>query len=134
MTAEAKLTTQFLHSISSRLSGRTDCRGVEYVVGIGVDDGMIPRQYTVQDLDNRSPENYIIMYPEIKVFPNNKTRKRNFMCSVIECVVKNKYYDELYHGVDEAGCMMIDTSKLVRGTYKYKTSFKGKYRKWIRVR
>ena len=58
-------TERFLFTLSSRLSGRQDCKGVEYVVSIG---------------------DVITIFPYICVFPDTYHRRRTDKRSIIDYI------------------------------------------------
>lgn len=134
MTESSKLTYKFLHMISSHLSGRADCRKLEYIVAIGVDDARIPRQLSLEDSDKIDHANYVYMYPEVLVFPGARNRNKNLKLSIVDHIIKSHMTEELYNGVDPFGRIKVETSKMVQGVYKYQISYSGRKRRWIRMK
>lgn len=124
------LTQQFLKKITRRLSGREDCRGVEYLIGIGVPI----EEYQLSLRNTINPEDYIYFYPDIYVYRDNKHRKDIDLFRVVDLILHKYYEKELVKGRDEFGDLQVDTSKLVRGVYKYQISVDGKRRRWVRYR
>lgn len=111
------LTKDMLHCISSHLSGRQDCKGVEYAVTIGHE--------TFDDL--------VVLEPVKFVFPNRYRRCERDRIPVVSHVVK-EHFPELYINTDSMYGTHIDTSKLVKGVYVYQSSIDSKRRRWVRVK
>ena len=120
------LTQQFLKQISRRLSGRRDCKSVEYVVGIGVP--ITGSQISLSSMNK--PEDYVYFVPDICVYRDKNHRKEKDIFRVVDLIL-HKYHDDLVEGRDEYGNLRVDTSKLVKGVYKYQISMDGKRRRWI---
>lgn len=121
-------TQQFLKRITRRLSGREDCRHVEYLIGIGVP--VKPHIYTSDEL--KKHEDYIYFDPDVYVYKDNKHRKDVDLFRIVDLILHKYYENELVKGRDEYGNLKVDTSKLVKGVYKYQISMDGKRRRWIR--
>lgn len=110
-------TSNFLKSISHHLSGREDCRGVEYTVDISYDE--------------RTGYDFITISPYITVFPDTYTRKESDRRSVAHHVITHHFEDifrdattstvHVYHGA------------LVPGKYVYRKFKLTPRRKWRRL-
>lgn len=111
------LTKRVLKCISDHLSGRNDCKGVNYSVTIGT-------EYF---------EELMIFEPvRIMVFPNRYRRHESDKVSVISHVIQ-EHFPELYKGTNGMFNINADTSKLVKGVYVYESSVDNKRRRWVRV-
>lgn len=128
----AQRTKKFLQEFSRRLSGREDCKQVEYMVGIGhliepqkEGDIIIPQSF-VDSLIFFEPSN-------IKAYRDAHHRKDIDKFRVPDLIIK-KHFPELIQDVDQFGQCWIDTSKLVKGVYKYELSSNGKRRRWIKLK
>ena len=113
MYERTRLTKELLQHISNHLSSRNECKGLEYVVTIG-DDRILFEPFT------------------IFVFPNRYTRCERDKSPVTYHVIQN-HMPELEICKDSSGQYVLDTSKLVKGRYKYQISFNNKRRRWIRI-
>lgn len=100
MRRDTGLTYDLLHGISTKLSGRHDCRHIEYHVTIF--DG------------------HIVMFPIIYVFPDPHHRRDHDKCDVVDYVLHN-----MHSKFD-----FSESNDLVDGTYLYQLSTKGNVRKW----
>ena len=104
-------TEEFLTTISKRLSARSDCKNVMYVV--------------------RVKNNTVTMFPDIYVFRSKHNRrpedKMNILCYV-QNVVKG-----IPTKLTVDGGIVIDDVNLQDGTYIYQSSFNNKRRKWTRL-
>ena len=114
---KAKLTKDILYSVSKHLSGRVDCRGVEYAVTIGHE--------TFDDLVTLEPVKF--------VFPTRYRRCERDKVPVMSHVIK-EHFPSLYNNTDGMYGTHIDTSKLVKGVYVYQSSVDSKRRRWVRVK
>jgi len=135
MKPEARLTQKFLKCISDHLSGRPECRKLEYRVAIGVQDPKMPSQVTFDELVNPdyNVKDHIYFYPPIDVYPSTHNRKKSDLQSILHHAIFKHYADELFDkSVD--GSIYVKTDKLVPGVYIYQLSMNGKRRRWIRVR
>lgn len=104
MKETSKYTLEFLHTISSRLASRDDCKDVEYVVVAS--DG--PHGLGIR------------MQQTIYVFPNTHRRRESDKRTILEyvCDETNWPTNRIY---------------MVPGVYKYEKSVDGKRRRWTRV-
>ena len=109
----SKLTDKLLKLISNHLSSRSECRGLEYIVTIG-DDRILFEPFTVF------------------VFPNRYRRCERDKSPVTHHVIFN-HMPELNLRKTELGDYILDTSKLVKGRYKYQKSFNSNRRRWVRI-
>lgn len=113
---KSKLTQQFLQCIAQHLSGRADCKGVEYAVTIGHD--------TFEEL--------VVIEPPKFVFPDRYQRAEINRISVIAHVAKT-HFPELYIHTHDMLTTHVDTSQLVKGVYLYQSSFDKKKRRWVKL-
>ena len=119
MNTSSKLTEDFLHCLSSHLSGRPDCRQVEYVVSIS------------DDVDSGQ---YISMQPPgIQVFPSRYDRQPHSKLPVIEHILINHFYSSVYDHRSEDGAITVEGVAFVPGKYCYALSADRKRRRWRRV-
>lgn len=104
-------TEDFLTTISKRLSSRSDCKNVMYVV----------------DIKN----NVVKMSPDIYVFRSKYSRRPEDKMHIL-CYVQN-----VVKGIPAKftidGKIVIDDVTLQDGTYIYQSSFDNKRRKWTRL-
>lgn len=124
-------TQKFLREFARRLSGREDCRKVEYLVGIGhlitplkEGDIIIPQEF-IDHLIFFEPSN-------IQTYRDSHHRKDIDKFRVPDLIIK-KHFPELIQDVDQFGQCWIDMSKLVVGVYKYQLSSNGKRRRWVKL-
>lgn len=127
MMTESQRTQQFLNFIARRLSGREDCKQVEFRVGIGVRFPGSFKLTSSQVLDNR----YFYMEPHVNVYRDLHHRKDIDLRNVVDHVI-DTYYHDLILGYDLYGNLIVNTDKFVKGVYDYKLSVDGKRRKWIK--
>lgn len=124
---ESKRTQEFLVKVSQRLSGRSECAGKEYLLGIGVklrfSDFQIPKSES-------TVSQYIDFLPNINTYRDNKHRKDKDLFRVTDWVL-HRFFSDLILGRDEYGQLKVDTSKFINGVYKYQRSMDGKRRRWI---
>lgn len=126
----SETTVEFLHSISNHLSGRKSCRGIEYVVCIGMDDDSQLRQLDLADVSTR--ENKIFFYPDRFVFPDTFHRQQSDKKDIITHVLI-EHFDNIFAGYDYTRpCFKVGS--LIPGVYKYVLSFDKKRRQWVRVK
>lgn len=112
MSSESEKSTRtkkLLICISRHLSGRKDCRQVEYVVHI-------------------DEESFITCLPNVHVFPDRHDRSKFSRSTIISHCITHHFQELLKY--PEFG---VDTDKLVTGTYKYQLSANKKRRRWIRI-
>ena len=119
-------TQKFLRLIAKRLSGREDCRQIQYEIGIGcmisATDVILPKELT---------EKYIVFKPDVYTYRDNHHRKDIDHFRVTDWII-TKYFPELVQGRDEYGQLLVDTSQFVRGVYQYQLSFNGARRRWVK--
>lgn len=132
-------TLKLLYALSGRLSGRSDCKQVEYVVAIGITDKDILDKYgfnTEDLLDGmNAPADYeqILRFsPARLVFPNNHMRKERDKMSILYHVI-NRYFGDILQGSDDYGNISVYPDSLSSGVYKYILSVDRRRRKWQRV-
>lgn len=111
-------TVQLLSAVAERLSGRQNCRQVEYVVYVGTMDGF---------------ENQIIFYPYREVYPDIHHRQKTDLRDIVDHVVRTKFADTVYAQHDAYGHICFLEGSLTRGTYKYELSVDKKKRRWTRI-
>lgn len=124
---ESQRTQQFLQHVSRRLSGRIDCKKVEFRVGIGCRFPGADKITAPQILDSR----YIFFSPPINVYKDLHHRKELDLRNIVDHVIQ-EYYDNLILGYDLLGNLIVDTSKFIIGVYDYQLSIDQKRRKWMR--
>ena len=104
-------TEDFLTTISKRLSSRSDCKNVMYVV--------------------RIENNKVNMYPDVYVYRSKHNRRPEDRMSIL-CYVQN-VVKGLHVNLDVDGGIVIDDVNLKDGEYIYQSSFDNKRRKWRRL-
>lgn len=110
---KSELTLALLRCISSHLSGREDCREVEYQICI---------------TDDR-----ILMNPQRVVFPSVYKRKESDKVTIVGHVVKD-HFPEHFDYIDNLHETHIRSNAFVKGHYVYKLSSNKKQRRWEKVR
>lgn len=115
--SQSAQTKQLLHSIASHLSSRVECRGVRYIVTIGVDDSHLVSFGPV----------------DVKVYPNRYRRCERDKVTILSHVLR-EHFPELVLSADRDGNIVVDTSKLISGVYEYQASIDNKRRRWVRSR
>lgn len=121
-------TQLFLRQLTRRLSGRQDCKHVEFKIGIGVRFPESTKLTSPKIDDSR----YIFFEPHINVYRDNHHRKAIDLRDVVDLIVQN-YYSDLIIGWDTLGNTLVDTSQFVQGVYQYKLSVTKHKRRWIRL-
>lgn len=119
MTPEAKagqLTKKVLKSISHHLSGREDCRGIEYAVSIYQDE--------------KSGDDIVEVSPFINVFPNTFHRKETDKRGIAYHVIRI-HFPEIY-SQSSTTVVQVKHNLLVPGRYVYKRYKLTRRRKWIK--
>ena len=101
MDSPTKLTRDLLHSVSSHLSSRVDCRGVTY-------------QLTIQD------NGLITFSPDVLVYPDRYRRKRGDKLPVLQHIIL-EHFDGLYVKTHSTS-LRVNADALVTGTYEYQSS------------
>lgn len=123
-------TQLLLRMVARRLSGREDCKQIQFQVGIGE---LIPQDNPGRFLiPDDVASNYIFFSPDTIVFRDMYHRKDRDKFRVVDLVL-HKYFPELVNGRDDKGNLLVNTSKLVKGVYQYQLSVDGKRRRWIRI-
>lgn len=118
------LTDNFLRSVARRLSGRGDCRLLEYNI-------------TIQPYDDENDE--LIMNPWIWVYPDRHHRKDSYKQNIIPFIVSRYFQEDIILQISPNGSLLIPKDTLVDGSYrykKYKFSQKDQVkttRKWIKL-
>ena len=121
-------TQQFLRSIARRLSGRSDLKNANYVIGIGYPADKTRRKYKMDDESER-----IYFSPDVYCFRDMHHRSDKDKFRVADLIL-HKQFPELVKGRDEYGELVVDISKLNTGVYEYQSSFDVKRRRWVRIR
>lgn len=123
----ARNTHALLHEISSHLSGRPDCKSVEYIVKISYtpmdDDG---QQNFLEDI-----RQFVSVSPQILICPDRYTRKEALKEPVEDHVIKRHMFDTLVCDLGN-NQYHVDVNKLQHGIYKYTLSIHNR-RKWVRL-
>lgn len=128
----SELTVEFLRAIAQRLSGRSSCKQIEYVVCIGMDDDTVSRQMSLADVE--STHNKVFFYPERLVFPDTHHRQKSDLTDVVKHVMKEQFADTVFDHEDQFGKVCFRDGSLVPGIYQYVLSFDKKRRTWIRIK
>lgn len=110
-------TKQFLQSISRHLSGREDCRGLEYKVIIRHED--------------TSGDDIVEVSPYITVFPNTFNRKETDRRSIAHHVLIHHFPDILQKS--NSNIAHVTSGMLVHGEYIYKKYQLTSRRKWRKL-
>ena len=108
-------TTSLMNAIALRLSGRDDCKGINYTLSV-IDEG---------------DYQHIVFEPDVVVYPDRYHRKDTDKSQVLVQILTN-HFNEHVSKTDE-GNVFVDGNTFVCGNYRYVTSFNNKRRKWIRV-
>ena len=108
-------TELLLKAVSKRLTGRNDCKKVEFVVDIGVHNSAS-----------------ILFEPDIYVYKDLHHRKDTDSSRIVDFVL-NRDLPEVIWGRDQYGDLTVDTTMFSRGIYKYELAHNGKKRRWIRL-
>lgn len=127
MTDSAR-TQAFLRMIARRLSGRDDCKKMQYVIGIGLPTDpellkSLPEGETVDD--------HIFFKPDVHVYKDTYHRSGKDLYKIADLII-TKYFPDLVMGRDAYGYLKVDTTKLTKGIYEYQMSVDGKRRRWVR--
>ena len=106
MTEKMKFTHFLLIGVARRLSGRADCKNLEYRI----------------DIINVDEYQIVQLHPTILVFPNTKRRKQSDKSNVLRIVIDNdkrlrEYVDSDY-GVSQ-NTLKFHSHPFMPGTYKY---------------
>lgn len=118
MIKPATATEQLLRCIAQHLSGRHDCREIQYRVTIS------------EDIEQNCI--HVEMDPVIKVFPNRYHRKLSDKQSVVSHVLCTHFRELI-----ESNCQdsyRVSINQLVPGEYQYQLSIDHKYRRWTRIK
>lgn len=113
-------TENLLKAISERLSGRDDCKKIEYMAMV-----MPVKQ-------NDAVYYTICFYPDIMVYPDRYHKKKTDLLPIVQYVAHKHFSDILYKQEGALGPTCFVENSLVTGTYKYKLSADGKRRRWIK--
>lgn len=114
MATDADRTLEMLLTISSHLSSRESCKGVEYTVKVSGDK--------LQE---------VTFDPEIYVFPDRYRRKSLDRESIVSHVLLH-HFPELIQRKSAKGEYYLKPMSLVSGTYVYRLSYDRRSRKWDR--
>lgn len=124
-------TVEFLRAISDRLSGRKNCRKIEYTVCIGMDDDSVDRQLHLSDTEDMS--NKVYFYPERVVYPDRFHRQKSDLTEIVYHILKTRFKDTVYD-CDQFDRPCFKQGSLTPGIYKYILSFDKRRRQWVRVK
>lgn len=108
-------TLDLLKKLSTRLSGRNDCRFKEYKV-------------TIQKERELSR---ISLNPIVDVFPDSHRRKQSDKISVLRWIFNDDVISG--HAYEEYGTIVIKNATYSPGLYVYKLSVDNKRRKWMKL-
>lgn len=108
---QGERTVDLLHSIAQHLSGRDDCKELEYRVTVTSSQVMID--------------------PQREVFPNTKARKESDKLSVVGHVMKFHFAD-YFNYTDQMHEVHVKSGIFVPGRYIYRLSADKKKRRWER--
>lgn len=106
-------TKEFLQLVALHLSGREDCRGVNYKVTLNEDKT-------------------VLFEPIVMVYPNKHQRKDSDKRIVTRHVLA-EHMAYIFEGSDSQGNTLIDTNWIIPGTYEYQSTYDNKRRRWVRV-
>lgn len=112
----ASRTKSLMNFIALRLSGRDDCKGLNYVL-------------TISD---SSSFQHVSFEPDVVVYPDRYHKKDTDKTQVILQILNNHFSE--YTTKTEDGCVFVNRDTFVCGKYEYVSSFNNKRRKWIRNR
>ena len=134
------ITMKLLTAISDRLSGRKDCRQVEYLVSIGIcDEDLLEKHNISHDWIFKGmnpPQNYydkyVVFEPVRLVYPNCHDRKESHKLSILEYVANYKL-DSAFERISDNVILLMNSYKVSPGIYKYTLSFEGRRRRWERL-
>lgn len=115
ISANSQRTKKFLQLVAQRLSSRSDCKKVEFIIDIGV-----------------TKSNCIIFTPDVYVYTDKYHRSDKDYSRITDFILY-KYFETFIKGRDEFGNLIIDTVWFSHGIYKYQLSTNGKKRRWIRL-
>jgi len=133
------ITKEFLIALSDRLSGRSDCKGVEYIVAISVSNVDMLDKYGLDtnsvlhgmNLPDKYLDNVVIFHPYRLVYPNRYERKESNKLNVLELIAKR--FDGLFNGLTDDGDLYVNSGYLSPGLYRYTLSVDRRRRKWERL-
>lgn len=125
-------TQQYLKTLAERLSGRPDCKYVQFKVGIG--HAVVPGQPGDELIPEQDYSKYVFFSPNLTAYRDMHHRSDTDVFRIQELVIR-KYFPELILGEDQYGRFQVDTSKLVLGVYEYQMATGGtsKRRRWVRI-
>ena len=133
------ITKEFLLAISDRLSGRADCKSVEYIVAIGIEDKALLDKYNIPSghiLDSMNPpdgyfDNIVIFSPYRLVYPNRYRRQEKDKMNILSLI--SWRFTGLFNGLDDVGNLIVNPGYLTSGIYQYVLSVDGRRRRWERL-
>ena len=115
ISSNSQRTKKFLQLVAQRLSSRSDCKKVEFIIDIGV-----------------TKSNCIIFTPDVYVYTDKYHRSDKDYSRITDFIL-HKYFDEIVKGRDEFGNLIVWTLQFSEGIYKYQLSSNGKKRRWVKV-
>lgn len=110
---KTRKTKEFLQLVAQHLSGREDCKGVNYRVTLGEDKA-------------------VVFEPVVMVYPNRHQRKDSDKRIVTRHVLA-EHMAYIFEGTDDSGNAKIDTDWIIPGTYEYQSTYDNKKRRWVRI-
>lgn len=128
---KTELTTRVLNCISSHLSGRADCRGMIYRVAIYVRDD---DSSTFRNWSEDSCLGSIFFDTIVRVYPDIHHRRDIDRRPVIQHVIIDHFYDELFAGAANGNQVQILRGKLVPGIYEYRPYSNNNRRRWFKIK
>ena len=132
MQKDCELTTLFLRAISDRLSGRKDCKWLEYVVCIGMNDNTVEHQMNITEYGDIS--NKVFFYPERTVYLDRHHKQPSDLRDIVVLILEKYFKDTILDDVDECRQACFKEGSLVRGIYKYELSVNKRQRHWVRIK
>lgn len=116
-SSQVQRTSDLLNYVSRRLSGREDCKQVEFIVDLGCTDSR-----------------RIIFDPDLFVYRDLHHRKDIDQFRIIDLAL-NKMFPEILKEKSESGEFYYDVldTYFLLGMYKYELSRNGKKRRWIKL-
>lgn len=128
-------TMDLLTRVSTRLSGRADCKKLEYCICISeltvsASNSDAHRYYPVGMVG--LPIVIIVLYPDVAVYPDNHHRKASDKQSLLMHLF-NTYFSDVSTMTDTYGNIVTTSGIFVPGNYVYTRSISGKYRHWMNM-
>jgi len=125
-------TEEFLQAVAERLSGRTDCKKVQYIIYIGRAPRSEAEAHHSNVLDMKSADRVFIL-PNYEIYPDIHHRKKTDLVGVLDYILITRFHNSVFNGLNEYGHAVFKPDTLTPGVYQYKLSVDEKRRKWIRL-